>query len=205
MKIKFCGVKRPEDIQIMNDLRPDYVGFVFAGVKRRLTPKQAAGLAEKLSGGIKKVGVFVNEPAESLVKAARLCGLDAVQLHGDETAADIPALKALLPGIEIWKAVRVKDAETVRRAASLPADRILLDSFSAAAYGGTGEEADIAAIQSAKLDRPFFLAGGLNAGNLAKIICQLHPYGVDISSGIETDGVKDRAKAETLMEILRRK
>lgn len=203
MKIKFCGIRRPEDIAFLNEFRPDYAGFVFAGQKRRVSPKTAASLAEKLNHEIGKVGVFVNEPPESIARTAHLAGLNVVQLHGDETACEVEALRKLLPGIEIWKAVRVRDRESIPAALGLGADLLLLDSFSKDEYGGTGKTADFSLIREANLKEPFFLAGGLNSDNLENSVRELSPYGVDISSGIETDGVKDRRKIEQIMRILR--
>ena len=204
MKIKLCGIKRPEDIALMNEFRPDYVGFVFAGTKRRISPETAARLAEKLDNGIRKVGVFVNEPSDDVSKTVKLAGLDVVQLHGDETADRIATLRDLLPGMEIWKAVRVRTQESIIDALRLGADRLLLDSFTQGEYGGTGRTANFSLIRAANLKIPFFLAGGLNCGNLSEAIRETDPYGVDISSGIETDGVKDRQKIERIMRMLRR-
>lgn len=203
MKIKLCGIKRPEDIAFMNEFRPDYIGFVFAGTRRRITPQTAAALAEKLDKGIRKVGVFVDEPPESIEKTAKLAGLDAVQLHGRESAETIEKLRNLLPGVEIWKAVRVRDRDSIPDAQKLGADLLLLDSFSASEYGGTGKTADFGLIRQAKPRALYFLAGGLNSENIGAIVREFSPYGVDISSGIETGGVKDCRKIEQIMRILR--
>lgn len=203
MKVKFCGIRRPEDIVFMNEFLPDYVGFVFAGTKRHVTPETAAGLAQHLDSRIKKVGVFVNESPESITRTVNLVGFDVIQLHGDETAQDIAALRKLLPGIGIWKAVRVHDQGSIPSALRLGADLLLLDSFSKNEYGGTGRTADFSLIREANLKIPFFLAGGLNSENLPGAIRELSPYGVDISSGIETGGVKDRRKIGQIMRILR--
>lgn len=203
MKVKLCGMKRPEDIKFLNEFRPDYAGFVFAGTKRRITPETAAALTEKLDSGIGRVGVFVDEAPETIRLAVRLAGLNAVQLHGGEDAEYIEHLRRLLPGVEVWKAVRVRSRETVLRAMALPADRLLFDAFSPKEAGGTGKLADLGVIQSCRVEVPYFLAGGLNAGNLAPIVSRMRPYGVDLSSGIETGGVKDRGKIETVMRILR--
>ena len=202
MKVKLCGIKRPEDIVFMNEFLPDYVGFVFAGTKRLVSPEKAAGLAQHLDGIVKRVGVFVNAPPKFIVRTVNLVGLDVIQLHGDETAQDIAALRKLLPGVEIWKAVRVRDRESIPAALRLGADLLLLDSFSKSEYGGTGKAGNFSLIREANLKVPFFLAGGLNRENLRSAIQELSPYGVDISSGIETDGVKDRRKIEQIMWIL---
>ncbi len=203
MKIKLCGIKRPEDVSLMNEFRPDYVGFVFAGTKRRVSPETAAELAARLDGGIGRVGVFVDEPPESVARTAKIVGLNVVQLHGDETAKDVDALRKLLPGTEIWKAVRVRDPGSIPAALRLGADLLLLDGFSPGEYGGTGKTADFGLIREARLKAPFFLAGGLNSENISGAVRELSPYGVDISSGIETGGMKDRRKIERILRILR--
>lgn len=203
MKIKLCGIRRPEDIAFLNEFRPDYAGFVFAGQKRRVSPEAAADLAQKLKPEIGRVGVFVDEAPEFIASTVQFAGLNVVQLHGDETAREIEALRRLLPGIEIWKAVRVRDRASIPAALGLGADLLLLDSFSKDEYGGTGKTADFSLIREANLREPFVLAGGLNSDNLESSVRELSPYGVDISSGIETDGVKDRRKIEQIMRILR--
>ncbi|OCN00564.1 hypothetical protein A7X67_16630 [Clostridium sp. W14A] len=188
----------------MNEFRPDYVGFVFAGTKRRVTPEKAAALARLLDAGIRKVGVFVDEPPENIARAVKLAGLNVVQLHGSETAQGIERLRTLLPEAEIWKAVRVENSGSIPHALGLGADLLLLDSFSVTEQGGTGKTADLNLIRKANLSSPFFLAGGLNSGNIGPIVREFSPYGVDISSGIETGGVKDRRKIEQIMRILRK-
>lgn len=203
MKIKLCGIKRPEDIISINEYKPDYIGFVFAGTKRRVTPQTAAVLAEKLSPEIKKVGVFVNEPPQNIEFAVKLANLDAVQLHGDEDEEYIKKIRSLLPKVEIWKAVRVKNEASVKNALKLSTDMLLFDSFSLGENGGTGKTANLELIQSIKINRPYFLAGGLNCKNILSIIKKISPYGVDISSGIETGGVKDHRKIQQIMRILR--
>lgn len=203
MKIKLCGIKRPEDIGYMNEFRPDYIGFVFAGTRRRIAPETAAELAEKLKPGIGKVGVFVDEPPGAVEYAVRIAGLGAVQLHGSENAEYIAEIRAILPGVEIWKAVRVKKPEDVTAAMELPADRFLLDGFSPGQAGGTGIPANLEAVEAAAPQRPYFLAGGLNCGNIERIVRRMRPFGVDLSSGIETDGRKDQKKIETIMALLR--
>jgi len=203
MKIKFCGIKREEDIAYLNEFLPDYAGFVFAGQKRRVSKQRAADLTALLDSRVKKVGVFVNESPQEIVETVHAAGLDVVQLHGDETADDVRRLRQLLPGIKFWKAVRVKNAESIANALTVGADLLLLDSFAPGVYGGTGKTANLKVIRSANLTVPFFLAGGLNCDNLADILEQITPYGVDISSGIETNGVKDRDKMKKMMEIVR--
>lgn len=203
MKVKFCGIRREEDVAYLNEFPPDYAGFVFAGTKRRVTPETARRLAARLDPRVKTVGVFVNEPPETVALAAKRIGLSAVQLHGEEDEAYLSALRGLLPGVTLWKAVRVRSAESVRRAALLSADLLLLDAYSPGAYGGTGKRADPVLIRESGIARPYFLAGGLCAENLAQALRGLSPCGVDLSGGIETNGAKDPKKMETILRILR--
>ena len=200
MKIKFCGIRRMEDVALMNEFKPDYVGFVFAESKRKVTKQTALVLSNKLKGGIKTVGVFVNEPLQNLLETAQFCDLDVVQLHGNEDENYIRTIRKSLHNAQIWKAVRVTSAEDILTAEKLPVDMLLLDSFSSISYGGTGKVANLSVIKETDFQKNFFLAGGLNSENISEILVENSPYGVDISSGIETDGYKDRNK---ILEIMR--
>lgn len=209
MKIKFCGLRRPEDIEYANATRPDYIGFVFAKSKRQVSPEQAGVLAAGLEAGILKAGVFVNAAVEEILAAVSAAGLDVVQLHGDEGPEEIEALKHGLKEIEgttgkrieVWKAVRTTEPQTLLAADGLAVDKLLLDAFTPGAAGGTGVVADwkmIRAVQG-QLTKPFFLAGGLNAGNLEEAVRAVAPFGIDLSSGIETEDFKDLTKMEAIM------
>ncbi len=203
MKLKLCGIRRDQDIEIMNRAMPDYIGFIFVPAsKRYIAPETAAKLSQKLNKGIKKVGVFVNEEPENLLNAANIADLDVIQLHGDENPDYINSLRRGFHG-EIWKAVRVKAPADVKYAEGLPADMLLYDSFSAIGYGGTGKRADLKSILAAKPQRPFFLAGGINAGNLREILDSVTPYGIDISGGFEVNGVKDQGRLNEILSILK--
>ena len=204
MKVKLCGLRRMEDIRYVNEFVPDYVGFVFAKSRRQVTPVQAAALRRALAAPIQAVGVFVNEAPETVARIARDVFLNAVQLHGDEDAAYIARLRALLPpGTNLWKAVRVQKESDLQHAQSYGADLILFDAFSKDAYGGTGKTADWSLFGRVSPPRPFFLAGGLHAGNLREAVRQVRPDGVDLSGGIETNGVKDREKIKQILSIIR--
>ena len=204
MKGKLCGLRRMEDIRYVNEFKPDYVGFVFAQSRRQVTPVQAAALRKALAASIPAVGGFVNEAPETVAQIARDVSLNAVQLHGDEEAAYIARLRALLPtGTSLWKAVRVQTESDLQRAQSYGADLVLFDAFSKDAYGGTGKTADWSLFGRVSPSRPFFLAGGLHAGNLQEAVRRVHPDGVDLSGGIETDGVKDREKIKQILSIIR--
>ena len=196
-KIKLCGLSRRCDIEAANALMPDYVGFVFAeGSKRRVTPAQARALKNALSPGIRTVGVFVDEAPATV--AALLGGgiIDAAQLHGGEDAAYIRALRRMT-GRPIWQAFRVRTQADVEQAGRSEADCILLD-----AGAGTGTAFDWGLLD--RVERPYFLAGGLDTENVAGAIRLLRPFGVDVSSGIESGGGKDAEKMAAFVAAVRR-
>ncbi|MGN0345790.1 MAG: phosphoribosylanthranilate isomerase [Lachnospiraceae bacterium] len=200
LKIKFCGLRRMEDIMYANETRPDYVGFVFAPTKRYIEPQEAKRLKEALHPDIQTVGVFVNESPQVVADIACQGIIDWIQLHGQEDADYIRQLRQL-SGCPIMKAIRVRKKEDIDIALDLPVDYFLLDKYDEKEPGGTGKVFDWSLIQEMK--KPFFLAGGLNAGNVSEGVA-LHPYGIDISSGIETDGKKDLTKMRQIMHILDR-
>lgn len=200
MIVKMCGIRREEDAAYADEVCPDYVGFVFADSPRQVSVEEAVRFRKDLRKEIRCVGVFVNETPEKIAEIAVRVPLDAVQLHGDETEEDIRKLRSLCDK-EIWKAARVKSAEDIQKVQMLPADRILLDSFSKEAYGGTGRTIRLDILKEAEITKPYFLAGGLNPENLKGILDEIHPEGIDISSGIETDGYKDLEKMKKIMEI----
>ncbi|UOO38110.1 phosphoribosylanthranilate isomerase [Oscillospiraceae bacterium CM] len=198
-KIKICGLTRPEDIDAVNRYRPDYIGFVFAESKRRVTPTQAAALKRQLTADIKAVGVFVNAGLDDIVTLCHDGVIDAVQLHGDEGADYMLNLKEKI-NVPVVKALRVQSREQIQKAEALPCDFLLLDAYRENVYGGTGERFDISLIPP--LQKPFFLAGGLNADNIKKAAAS-HPYCLDLSSGVETNGVKDDVKIRDIIRIIR--
>ncbi|MCI7768066.1 MAG: phosphoribosylanthranilate isomerase [Oscillospiraceae bacterium] len=198
--IKLCGIRRQEDVLIVNDYLPDFIGMILTeGFRRTVDMNTAEKLSKKLDRRIKKVGVFVNEPADN-VKAAveRLC-LDVIQLHGDEDREYIRSLEGLC---EIWKAVRVRSSEDIYRAEELGCDRLLLDSFVKNAVGGTGVAADRSIIKNTDITLPYFLAGGIGEDNIAEAL-EISPD-IDLSGSVETDGVKDREKIRRIMELYRK-
>lgn len=203
MKLKLCGIRRKEDIEYINEFCPDYIGFVFAPSRRMITPENAAALNSIKRSDIKSVGVFVNSSVSDICSAAEISGIDVIQLHGDENAEYICELRKHT-GLEIWKAVRVKTEDDISKAHKLGADKLLLDSFSSSQYGGTGKTADWNIIKRSDITAPFFVAGGINADNILSAVSELSPYGIDISGGIETDGVKDREKIKKIIQLLER-
>lgn len=198
-KIKICGLTRSQDIDIVNETMPDYIGFVFAESRRRVTHTQAAAMKKRLSGSIKAVGVFVNADIEEIAELCNRGVIDLVQLHGDEDSDDILSLKKKIK-CPIIKAARVQNPQQIIRAQALPCDYLLLDTYQKEQYGGTGTAFDYALIPT--LQKPFFLAGGLNADNI-KNAADVSPYCLDISSGVETDGVKDAGKIREIIRIIR--
>lgn len=200
MKLKLCGIRRIEDVEIINSALPDYAGFVFCKKSRRyVSPESARILSVSLNSAISPVGVFVNEPPESVAAAAQTARLKAVQLHGSENEAYIRALRSMYGG-EIWKAVQVRTADDVHMAEELSADMLLYDAFSPNAYGGTGRVANLTAIADAAPSRPFFLAGGICAENVREILEFIKPYGLDLSGGFEAGGVKNKIRLMEFME-----
>ena len=200
VKLKLCGLMRSEDIAAVNLVLPDYIGFVFAESRRRVSAAQATRLAQSLNPVIKKVGVFVNAAPESILQLVRAGIIDMIQLHGDEDKAYLEALHKQTEA-PVIKAVRVQSAEQVRQAAALPCEFLLLDTYTKGVYGGSGKCFDWALIP--KINKPFFLAGGLNVENVERAISTCTPYAVDISSGAETEGVKDKEKIIKIAEIIR--
>ena len=184
-KLKLCGLVRICDIEAVNRFNPEYIGFVFAKKSRRyVDPAQARELRARLDKGISPVGVFVNESPEAIADLVRSGIIDVVQLHGSEDEDFLRKLRELV-SCPIIKAFSVKTPQDVRIACESSADLILLDSGG----GGTGTVFDWNLLEPIR--RPWFLAGGLSPENAADAIRRLAPYGVDVSSGIETDGVKD--------------
>jgi phosphoribosylanthranilate isomerase len=184
------------DIDAVNELRPEYVGFVFApGSKRRVTPDQAAELSAHLTDGVAPVGVFVNEPIENVCRLTDSGVIDVVQLHGSEDEAYITRLRERFHGVVI-QAFKIRSEEDVLKANRSSADFILLDSGA-----GTGTVFDWKL--AGQIRRPYFLAGGLNPENVREAVRTLKPYAVDVSSGIETDGLKDRAKMAAFADAAR--
>ncbi|MCD8391228.1 MAG: phosphoribosylanthranilate isomerase [Firmicutes bacterium] len=198
MEIKVCGIRRKEDVEIVNEYKPDYIGFVFAKSRRRVSAEEAAKLSAALADGIKTVGVFVNENPREVERIAKTAGLYAVQLHGDE---DEDYISRLNVNTEIWKAVRVRGGDIVTDVKG--ADRILLDKYSEAEYGGGGKPFDWLGGLDIRAKAPIMLAGGLNARNVADGIRIFAPAGVDVSSGVETDEYKDRDKIKEFIEKVR--
>ncbi|MCM1022984.1 MAG: phosphoribosylanthranilate isomerase [Prevotella sp.] len=201
--VKFCGIRRVIDVEYVNECRPDYAGFILSdGFGRSVDFGTFYELDTYLDRDVKRVGVFVNEPLENILHRGYNEALDVIQLHGGEDGNYIKELRGIFPG-EIWKAVRAKCPEDIEKANRLPCGRLLIDSYSENAYGGTGKRLDAETVKNARITKPFLIAGGLSAENIADIIGDVKPYGVDLSSGIETDGFKDLRKMKNIIRILK--
>ena len=186
-KIKICGLTRLCDAASVNRAKPDYAGFVFYEQSRRnVSADQARALRAAILPGIRTVGVFVNATPETVLRLCRERIINIVQLHGSEDEAYLASLREALPGVEIWQAFRVRAPEDLAAAAQSRADQVLLDNG-----GGTGECFDWSLL--AGFPRPFILAGGLTPRNIPDAIERLRPFAVDVSSGVETAGLKDEA------------
>ncbi len=221
-KVKMCGISKIETIPAVIEANPDYMGLVFAPSKRQVTVDQAKTLVEELHKQyanrynrdaeqysnqtlihqefIKTVGIFVNETLDNLVTIATEVNLDAVQLHGDEDEAFIQSLKERT-NVEVWKAVQIRSAADAEAWIDSSADMLLFDAYHKDERGGTGEVFDWSCLD--EFERPFMLAGGIDSTNVARAIRTVRPYGIDISSGIETEGVKDDEKIKAFTNIVR--
>jgi len=223
MKIKICGLFREEDIDYVNEARPDYCGFVFAPSRRQVSPALAARLRRRLAEGITPVGVFIDAPAADVAALYRDGVISIAQLHGGESEEYIARLKeesgdTPIPVIKVIKYSSNLSTEYMeeksqrmtrmntnynclchsRNSLTHSIDYYLLDSGS-----GSGETFDWGVLNSFEIDKPWFLAGGIGMDNIEKAI-SIKPFAVDVSSGAETDGVKDREKILRLTEIVRK-
>ena len=204
---------KPCDIEYANRVKPDFVGFIFANTRRKISAAQAKQFREALDAEIPAVGVFVNEDISVITSLVQNGCIDLIQLHGEEDADYIRRLREVCD-VPVIKAVKVQTVEQIRQAAALPVDYLLLDTYRKGALGGTGEAFDWELLREAKaaagdtaegelFGKPYFLAGGLHAGNLREAAA-LGSYGLDVSSGIETDGSKDFTKMVEVMELVRK-
>lgn len=196
-KIKICGLTRYDDIACVNQAKPDYVGFVFWEKSRRCVDRdRALSLREKMDSDIRAVGVFVDEDESKIIRMLKEGIIDLAQLHGRETEEQIRKIR-YETGKPIIKAVRIQNGDEISQWQKTEADYLLLDGGM-----GSGKTFDweiLTGVNGIKI--PFFLAGGLDANNVSEAIGRFHPYAVDVSSKVETDGKKD---AEKIQEFVRR-
>ncbi len=199
-KVKICGLSRIQDISAVNECMPDYVGFVFAESKRQISIAKASEFRRVLNKNISVVGVFVNENINKIVE---ICGsniIDVIQLHGDETNEYINDLKTHVH-VPIIKSIRIKNAVSLEQIAEISSDFVLFDSYSNSCYGGSGNNFDWSLIPNA-IDKPFFLAGGISLDNVQSAM-SLGAYCIDVSTGVETNGVKDPSKIQEIINLIR--
>ncbi|MCD7751092.1 MAG: phosphoribosylanthranilate isomerase [Lachnospiraceae bacterium] len=222
-QIKICGIRRPQDVDYINEYLPDYIGFIFWEKSFRfVTLEQAMELRRQTNPCIPAVGVFVNETPEKIAEFVQSGAIQIIQLHGQETEEDIAKVRALLPGVPVWKAFKVRSIEDLMRAQISTADRILLDNgygtghcfdhsllVKSAGEGQYEEEhpaqqPDSSYSEGQCFTRPYILAGGLTPQIIPDVITRYHPSMVDISSGVETDQCKDRDKIRAAIQAVRK-
>lgn len=200
VRVKFCGITSVEDAEKAVLAGPDALGFVFFKKSPRyVAPKNIETIVKNLPSLVDAVGVFVNEELGYIKECVDRCGLNAVQLHGDEDVRYCLDFKGLkMENVRLIKAIRVKDKESFSSIEEYPADAFLLDTYKSSFYGGTGQGFDRSlAVFAQEYGRPIIISGGLNPDNVHDMIKEIRPYGVDVSSGIESSPGK---KSVELME-----
>jgi len=197
VKVKICGITSVADAQAAEAAGADMIGLMFYNQSpRNLSLAQAAEISRNVSPFVLKVGVFVNPDEADVMEAIRACGLNLVQFHGDE-----PPEFCTQFGVMNVKAFRIRDAESLKVLPDYPTDAWLLDAYSKAGLGGTGEKFNWdLAVEANKLGKPIFLAGGLTPDNVADAVARVNPFAVDVSSGVESaPGSKDHAKVKAFI------
>ncbi|WP_296883243.1 phosphoribosylanthranilate isomerase [uncultured Methanobrevibacter sp.] len=197
VKIKICGLRRLEDIEIVNKYKPDYIGFVFADSKRKVSHELAAEMKSNLREDIISVGVFVDADESEILELYEMGVIEIAQLHGSESEDYINYLKENTNDkLKIIKAIEMSEDEDLSGYADSSADYLLFDSGK-----GSGKTFDWRLIRT-DLKKEFFLAGGINSQNVKKAIGEFNPYAVDLSSSVETDDYKDEDKIKEIMEVI---
>ncbi|MBE6489440.1 MAG: phosphoribosylanthranilate isomerase [Methanobrevibacter sp.] len=197
VKIKICGLRRLEDVKIVNEYKPDYVGFVFADSKRKVSHEIARKMKSNLSSDIISVGVFVDAPQDEILELFNDDIIEVAQLHGMEDEDYINNLKENTNNeLKIIKAIEMSEDKDLSKYDNSSADYLLLDSGK-----GSGKTFDWQLIRT-DLKKEFFLAGGINSENVKKAIEEFNPYAIDLSSSLETDGYKDENKIKDIMEAI---
>lgn len=197
-RIKICGLMEEKDADAVNESGADYAGLIFAATRRRVSAKQAAAIRRRLNKEIPTVGVFVNHPVKEICRLAEEGVITMIQLHGDEPPEAALYLKEAT-GLPIIRAVRVAGDHEVKEAASYPCDYVLFDTFQAGSYGGTGKSFDWSLLF--RMETPFFLAGGIGVDNY-KEAAETGAFCLDVSSGVETNGKKDREKIKEMVRLV---
>lgn len=201
--VKICGLRRFEDVEFANRLKPDYIGYIFASSKREIDGEFAKKLSEQLDCSIEKVGVFVNRDLDELLEIAEQAELDIIQLHGEE---DEVYISKIPEKYRVWKAIRVRDKSDIALAKHYDSltrvEGVLLDAYHESEYGGSGESFDWELIRGGNFKK-LVLAGGLSSENIRDAISKANPDTVDVSSGVESDGYKDFEKMKKFIEKAR--
>ncbi|MCC9295407.1 phosphoribosylanthranilate isomerase [Clostridium sp. MT-14] len=205
--VKICGIRRSADIEILNELLPDYAGFIFCDSKRKVTLSEAEDLVKKLDNNIKRVGVFKDNDVNEVVDTARALKLDAVQLHGAEGGK---YLSSLTP-FNIWKTVHVNVNyvskndiwQKIHSTCKLDIEAVLLDSSVRGKNGGTGVSFNWNVLEGIHIDKKLVLAGGLNSENIVQAIKVVRPEVVDVSGGVEENGMKSFKKIKDFIGKVR--
>ena len=198
VRVKICGIMNEQTASAAVDAGADALGFVFAQSRRQVTPAMAKEIIATVPPFISRAGVFVNSSPEEVRDIVSYCGLDTVQLHGEEDPANYRAL--LYRTVKVIISCRVKDDESVRGVLNYPADAYLFDTYKKGLPGGTGEVFDWAILNKFIFPAPVILSGGLNTENVAQAVQAVKPYAVDVSSGVETAGIKDIEKIKTFIK-----
>ncbi|MCQ2079703.1 MAG: phosphoribosylanthranilate isomerase [archaeon] len=193
--MKFCGIRRKEDVEYVKEVKPHFVGFVFApGRSRTISIETAVELADMIPEEIATVGVFLDQTIEEIIAVAQTGAIDYVQLHGSESERYVYMVQ-YYTGLPVIRAFVVRNQEDIEKAVNTNADYLMLDAGT-----GSGETFDWSILGD--LGRPYFLAGGLSPDNVGEAINRLHPFAVDVSSGIETDGCKDLEKMKAFKKAV---
>lgn len=207
MRIKICGITQPQQGKAIANLGATALGFICVqSSPRYVSAEQISAVLEQLPEAVDRIGVFADSTLEEICQIVAASGLTGVQLHGDESPSFCGQLRQVLPEVEIIKALRVRNAETLDKAATYMSqvDSLLLDAYHPQALGGTGKTLDWIALQRFQPSCPWLLAGGLTPDNVLDALNQLRPTGIDLSSGVErAPGDKDLDKVALLFEQLR--
>jgi len=208
-KLKICGIKESSTLQLLHELAVDYVGFVFAPSKRQVTAQEVKAMLTQVSGYPYPVGVMVNPTLGEIESIMQQVPLHAVQLHGQETPDFCEQVRRRF-GVEVWKAISVREEATDEfseiKKYTPYVQSVLFDTHDPKVAGGTGRRfswEQIPQLQRETGDTPYFIAGGINLENVRELLQGYHPFGVDISSGVETDGKKDETKIRQFVERVR--
>lgn len=202
MQVKICGIRSPEHLLVAAAAGADLIGLVFAPSKRQVDLETGKMLVQTLRDNgykTKVVGLFVNASVATIQQVVRECQLDCVQLHGNEPLSMLDQL----PDVPVWRAVRLQgaDDEAEWLATTNPRVTLLVDAHVQGAFGGTGTQADWHRATELAQTRQIVLAGGLNPQTVVTAIRQVHPWAVDVSSGVERDGIKDNGLMASFIDL----